>query len=223
MVHKLYKPYARPLARVVTGLPISWEPTLATAKHENFARMAAWSPCSRFIAVGFLTSIEIRDAVTLGRLHTFTHPRLELGQKFSFSPDSRSLTQFSHGHGLTTWDLQTGGRISVIPDTSSWYISSAYSMDGKVVAAAGLSSLGNSTFTVISTYNLLSGTRIYTYTSEEHIVAPIWTRGEFLRFATETTVHHNTGDQVYFETRAGRDRVFACPGRHWFRRMCLSS
>ena len=54
-----------------------------------------------------------------------------------------------------------------------------------MVAAAGFSNLDNSTVTVISTYNLLSGTHIYSHrVSEERIVASIWTHGEFLRFVT---------------------------------------
>ena len=189
MVRKLYKSYARPLVRVVTGSPISWEPTVATMKHSGNVLTAAWSPCSRFIAVGFFTRIEILDAVTLERLHTFTHPMMEKTRWFSFSPDSRSLTQFSRDNcRLTTWDLQTGGQISATPSapntSSSQFFSSAYSVDGKAVAVVGYRYSGNSKFTVISTYNLLSGTHICSRVPEGRIVASIWTHGEFLRFIT---------------------------------------
>jgi len=189
IVRRLYEPYAHPLVRVMHGLPISWEHIVGTVKHSDLVWTAAWSPCSGFIAVGFSTRIEILDAVTLQQLHTFTHPRQEGSRWLSFSPDSRSFTQFSRGeYRLTTWDLQTGGRISVVPSTPNTsflrYLSSAYSMDGKVVAVAH-SDPENSTVTVISTYNILSGTHIYSHrVSEEHIVASIWTQGEFLRFAT---------------------------------------
>ena len=74
MVWKLYKQYVDPLAKVVCGLPISWGPNFATVKHSGFVRMAAWSSCSRFIAVDLFESIEVLDAVTLERLHTFAHP-----------------------------------------------------------------------------------------------------------------------------------------------------
>ena len=153
-----------------------------------------WSSCSRFIAVALLATIEILDAVTLERLHTFTYPQTETTLWLSFSPDSRSLTQF-RDYGPTTWDLQTGGRISVIPSPLNIsrlpYISSTYSIDGKMVAAAYPETVCNfpddnfSTPSGISTYNLLSGTLIYSHdVSKGHIVASIWTHGEFLRFAT---------------------------------------
>jgi len=192
IVHELHKPYVRPLSRVVYGLPISWEPVVATVRHRWPVTNAAWSPCSRFIAVALFAMIEILDAVTLERLHTFTHPSTERTGWLSFSPDSRSLTQF-HDYGLTTWDLQTGGRISVIPLPSnishSQYFSSTYSMDGKMVAVAYRDTVYNdnsvSTSNGISTYNLLSGTQIYSHdVSKGRIVASIWTHGEFLRFAT---------------------------------------
>ena len=156
-------------------------------KHSDSVRMAAWSSCSRFIAVDLFKSIEVLDAVTLERLHTFAHPESETGW-LSFSPDSRSLTLIDGpgGNGSTTWDLQTGGLISAISSTPnaplSSYFSSTYSMDGKIVAVARRDSKSNAV--TISTYNLPSGTHIYSHTPEGHIVAQIWTHGEFLRFAT---------------------------------------
>jgi len=189
IIRKLYKSYARPLARVVHGLPIAWEQIIASVKHGDIVLTAAWSPCSRFFAVGLPRRIEILDAVTLERLHTFMHPQPEQSQWLSFSPDSRSLTQFSRGdYSLTTWDLQTGGRISTIPSTpntpSLRYFSSTYSMDGKVVAAAAFID-PHIAVTVISTCDLFSGTHIYSHrVSEGRILASIWTHGEFLRFVT---------------------------------------
>ena len=149
---------------------------------------AAWSPCSRFIAVGLSKTIEILDGVTLERLHTFPHSWIQEIGWLSFSPDSRLLTLFSDSdYRLITWDLQTGGRIRSIPSasnmSSSFYLSSAYSMDGKIVAVAYIDF--DAAVVGISTYNLLSGTHIYSHRdSERPIVAPIWTHGEYLRFAT---------------------------------------
>jgi hypothetical protein len=192
-VYELYKSYARPLVRVVQGLPTSWESIPTTVRHHNPENEAAvWSPCGRFVAVAQAETIEILDAVTLVRLRTFTHTPAEKTRWLSFSPGSYSLTQFSHGDNLlTTWDLQTGGRISVIPSTpdtsSSRYFSSAYSVDGKVIAVAYIDSgsTTDTTVTGISTYNLLSGIHIYSHpVSEGRIVAPIWTHGECLRFVT---------------------------------------
>ena len=155
-VRKLYEPYAYPLARVVQGTPISWEPVVATVTHHSYIRSAVWSPCSRYIAVSLddPPTIEILDAVTLERLHAF-EPRSACGW-LSFSPDSRLLTQSSDDHQeVTTWDLQTGGRISTIPPTShirSECFSSTYSTDGKMIAVAYKDR--ESRDTVIFTYNI---------------------------------------------------------------------
>ena len=187
MVWKLYKQYIHPLARVVRGVPISWGPNFATAEYDDEVQTVAWSSCSRFIAVGLYKSTEVLDGVTLERLHTFTHPFGEVGP-LSFSPDSRSLTRIDgRDNGFTTWDLQTGGLIGatpLIPDTMA--LLSAYSMDGKALAVAGCRISGEIIdVNVVSTYNLISGTDIYSHhVSKGETVVQIWTHGEFLRFAT---------------------------------------
>jgi len=173
----------------VRGLPISWGPNFATTEHSDFIQTVAWSSCSRFIAVSLCDGAEVLDPVTLERLHTFTHPDSETGW-LSFSPDSCSLTHIGDiDNVFTTWDLQTGGRISVIPsipNTSfSKFLSSTYSMDGKALAVAGFGSSGEPSDAVISIYNLISETHIYSHrVSEGRLIAQIWTHGEFLRFAT---------------------------------------
>ena len=188
-IRKLYEPYAHPLARVVQGIPISWEPAVATVDHRRDISALTWSPCSRYITVSHddPPTIKILDAATLEQLHTFK-PR-SAGRWLSISSESRLLTQFSRDHEVTTWDLQTGGRISTIPPTSHMgpnYFSSTYSIDGKMVAVAYLDPHNGSASTGISTYNLLSGTHMYSHhiLEEERVVASIWTHGECLRFVT---------------------------------------
>ena len=188
IVRRLHKSYIRSSARVVHGLPISWEPNIAGVKHGGSVEKAVWSPCGKLIAIGLSKTIEILDAVTLERLHTFTHPRAVETLFLSLSSGSRSLTWFGHGdYELITWDLQTGGRISSIPSapnrSSLLYFSSTYSMDNKVIAVAYKNS--DDTVTGISTCNLLSGILLYSLGfREERVVAPIWTQGGFLRFVT---------------------------------------
>jgi len=195
MVYKLYKQYAHPLARVVCGLPISWKLNFATTRHPSPSIQGvqgfAWSSCSKFIAVGLRESTEVLDAVTLERLHNFTHPEFssETGW-LGFSPDDRSLTRIHHrGKGSTTWDLKTGGRISALPSLLStpslWAVSSICPMDGNTVAVAEYHRSGHSGSTTISIYNLISGTHADSHNfPERRTVVQIWTRGEFLRFAT---------------------------------------
>jgi len=193
IVRKLYKQYIHPLARVVRGLPISWGPNFATVT-DHLVVTAVWSSCSRFIAVERHENTEVLDGVTLERLHTFKHPWSEDGRS-SLSPDGRSLTWRDGDDGPTTWDLQTGGQISATPlalgrpprayypYAHRLYFSSVHSMDGKIVAFA-YRDFGNDAVTGISTYNLISGTCIYSHhASEGRIIAPIWTHGKFLRFA----------------------------------------
>ena len=146
----------------------------------------AWSSCSRFIAVGLDGVTEILDGATLERLHTFPHPSGGMVRLLSFSSDSRSLMRLSDGDNkLTTWDLQTGGRISVIPSTPNTplYHSSVCSMDGEMVAVAHTPFNSSPVVTGISIYNLVSRTHTYSRV-EGRIVASIWTHGKFLRFVT---------------------------------------
>ena len=149
---------------------------------------AEWSPCSRYIAVVWLFA-EVRtiDAVTLQQLHRFlTH--YDGPPCLSFSPDSHQLTQVS-GHGqLTSWDLQTGGLVSTIPlephISDRGRFSSTRSLDGNVVALAHLD-WDDPTHTAISTYDLLSKRYMTTFSiSGSQIVAPLWTHGDSLQFAT---------------------------------------
>ena len=191
IVHKLYQQYTRPLASIVRGSQISWGPIVAATKQHAPITSVAWSPCSRLIAVGHSNpgAIEILDAVTLERLNTFHTPswlRLSSIQRLGFSLDNRLLTLFDGQEILFSWNIRTGcsaGNI-ILPlrtgVTPRKCVSSAHSMDGKMVAAA----YGGPEYT-ICTYNLLSETQIYSYrVSGERIVVPVWTHGESLRFVT---------------------------------------
>ena len=150
---------------------------------------ATWSPCCRFIAISRLkpATVEIMDAVTLERLTVFKPAQNgTFYQWLSFSPDGRLLTLFDHEWGLASWDIQTGGLAGTIPldpdIPPSYFLSSTYSLDGKVVAVAHRD-LGKTT-SAISTYDLHSGAHTYSHhVSEGRIVAPIWTHGECLQFA----------------------------------------
>ena len=183
MVYRVYKRYARPLARVVHGLQTSWDPVVATVYDERFGYGAVWSPCNTFIAVAKLRAVEIRDAMTLNLLFNFESALHT--SALSFSPDSRFLTQFDP-ETMVTWDLQTG--VSVITASPEELVtkrqdsSPAYSKDGKMLAAEYINTNYKDTF--IITHNF-STTHTHSYrVSEGHPISPPWTHGEFLRFAT---------------------------------------
>ena len=184
IIRELYERYACPLARVVQGLPISWEPVLATGFHEDLKGVVAWSPCSKFIAVVKSTTVEILDAATLERLNAFKSLQGSTYDQLGFSQDSRTLTQFNQ-EKLISWDLQTGVPVGTVfskgPDTRFAASSFVFSVDGKVLAVV----IASPASPHIATYDLLSGTnRHFYWPPEGRIATPIWLHGEFLRFVT---------------------------------------
>ena len=174
--------------RVVQGSPISWEPSVATAHDPSFVWLAVWSPCSKLIAAVWGSKpkdIKILDAVTLEKLSILESQ--DDPSALSFSPDSYLLTQFSHGGKLTNWDLQTGGLVGAIlpePDIDyGTYISSTYSPDGKMIAAAYWNN--SSSTGIIFIYNLLSTTFIHSHqVSDGCIIPTLQTHGECVQFTT---------------------------------------
>ena len=182
-VCKIYSQYAHPLARVVHGLPTSWDPVVATIYNERSPYKAAWSPCNRFTAVAKSEAVDICDAATLNPLSTFRSPPDTKIQALSFSPDGHFLAQFNVGD-FVTWDLQTGGSVGIIfPEglhTRHLNFSSTYSVDGKMIAVVYRGH--RSTF--IATHNLSTAHAHLYEDPDECIIPPIWTHGEFLQFAT---------------------------------------
>ena len=169
--------------RVVQGLPISWEPTVATAYHPGQLHAAVWSPCSRLIATIWVATeeIEIWDATTLAQLSILGTPSRG-NEWLSFSPDG-CLLVCGNGRQLTIWDLQTGCLLGTISHTeksveSQWW-GTACSMDGKMFAV-----VHQGFITTISTHNLLSRTPIYTHRVSDGYVIATWTHGEYLQFTT---------------------------------------
>ena len=183
MVYEIYKQYARPLARVVHGLQTSWDAVVAAVYDEHFSGVVAWSPCNRFIAVTKSGVVQIRDAITLNLIGNFESPSDT--SALSFSPDSRFLTRF-HRRTMVTWDLQTG--VSVITASPEELLakgrgsSPAYSMDGKMLAGEYFHLNYEKTFIITHDF---STTHTHAHrVSEGRMVSPLWTHGEFLRFAT---------------------------------------
>ena len=198
IIRELYKQYARPMVRVVRGLPSSWDPTAATLYSENAPFEAVWSPCNRVVATVDRKSVEILDAATLSRLDTFAIPSQYLDYENwwpSLSPDGHRLTLIGREQ-LISWDLQTGGPLGAIPSVLGGEdlaaFSSTYSEDGKVVAVAysvpNSSGIRRSAFNFydafICTYDL-SGTEAGCHCAPKgRIIEPIWTHGKCIRFVT---------------------------------------
>ena len=182
MVNEIYGCYGRPLVKVVHG-ETSWNPIIATTHFEDLGGVTAWSPCNRFIAVGRREVVEIRDAATLMLLNTLKSSTDK--DILRFSPDSRLLTEIEYKkRTVVTWDLQTGSSVyTTLPDLEDvdHRISSTYSTDGKMLAVAYSDIFDQVT---LATHEL-STTRTHLYRVPEGLLlSPIWTHGEFLRFAT---------------------------------------
>ncbi|KAF9646358.1 hypothetical protein BDM02DRAFT_3188908 [Thelephora ganbajun] len=188
IVRTLYEPHARPLTRIVHGLPNSWESSIATTTFPSLIDTAVWSPCSRFIAIswsGFPTTIEVLDAVTLERVTTL-HSPVDGTAGLFFSPNTRLLTQCGrHPSKCISWDLQTGGLVSAITAKESFRsfvpcFSATYSACGTMFATFCHSNLTPT----ISIYNVISGTHIHSRSVDKQSLNEVWTHGECLRFVT---------------------------------------
>jgi len=204
LVRGLYESHTCPLARIVHGLPTSWDQSTATVWFVNNVDAAAWSPCSRFVAIsrgGHPPTVEILDAATLARLTILDFPTGDLGSghQLIFSPDGRLLTWFGSVPGerarwdLISWDLQTGVLASAISaEEGRHYNPITYSLCGTMFGVLIYSSNNPVIYSfddaTIHTYNALSGTRICSHPVIKVLVGGgIWTHGERIRFATKTS------------------------------------
>jgi len=182
LVQRLYGSQASPLVRIVQGVSTSWDPSAANRRFPNRVTVAAWSPCSRFIATAFRESCDVvvLDAMTLEKLHTMYPQDQGISwTKFIFSPDSHLLTGYSYDPGsIISWDLQTGGLISNI-STHGTYACSSMTYSGCGTMLGGLFG-----WEIIIIYNVLSGAQIFSHLVNESVINTIWTHGKNLQFAT---------------------------------------
>ena len=99
IVRKMYSQQIHsPVARVVTGIPTSWDSCTASAGGYRFSAMA-WSPCGQFIATGGQDqgSVQVLDSITLGRVSVLNPPSNFSDRSLAyptFSPDGCQLACF---------------------------------------------------------------------------------------------------------------------------------
>ena len=195
MVRKLYESHARPFARVVHGLPMSWDGTTAAAIRPSGISVAAWSPCDRFIAIIWdgTMKVEVLDSATLQRLQTpeppQPRPTFTSHSVLAFSPDSRILTCSGANTMdlelfVISWDLQTGDMASVIRQQGSPYLtepsSITYLADGKTVGVHCRCPRYN----FILVFDVASGVFMHSHSPVDSSTCGTWIHGESLRFAT---------------------------------------
>jgi len=178
---------------------MSWDPVIVATKNLGIIYRAAWSPCSRFIAIDgswFMTEVQILDAVTLRRVKSLT--RLPgFTRLLSFSAEGHSLIRGGgEPEDFISWDLQTGVLVSTIsPEQgerechhpSGFFrhlekgaVSITYSGCGTMFGV--LSKRHDAT--AIITYNLLLGRSVGSYPVKGPVADVIWTYNKSIRFAT---------------------------------------
>ena len=179
----IYGPqFSCPLARVVHGVPSSWDSSIATRKFPDSIQAAVWSPCSKFIAISwwYFTGIVILDAVTLEQLYTMYPQSKEISWGYIvFSPDNCVLTGSSvMGSCIISWDLQTGGQISSINTARSDHCKSiVYSESGSIIGVLFVKD-------TITIYDVPSGMERFSHKTQQSSIEAIWAYGEYLQFAT---------------------------------------
>ena len=200
IVWKLYKQYARPLIKIVQGAPTS---NAAAKTHTSKIEEAVWSPCNRYIAIAPEDTgvVDLLDSTTLQHLQTLESLQdvPTQGKQLAFSPDSCMLSCSSGGiryQPLVTvsWDLQTGGIISVIrheePDFGNFMEFSAplvYSADGKMLGFSHLYAQNSHDKIInISMFDVSTGILLLSHSFDTQIIflRNIWVHGESLRFTT---------------------------------------
>jgi len=183
---------------------MSWDPVIVAVTSPPTCRYIAWSPCSRFIAVGpgsCTTETRILDAATLKRVKSLSSQK-SLTQSLNFSPGGRLLARLSRSPAmLTIWDLQTGVLASIIspeqvererhyPEGSSYH--PEQEEDPQVIASITYSRC-ETMFGVlfrcgdiadIITYGVLSSTSIGRCSVKMPFANVIWTHNKHIRFAT---------------------------------------
>ena len=216
IVRKLYEQDSHHFARIVQGIPSSWDSSIASTKRPSGIGAIAWSPCGRLIAIAWADStIEVLGPVTLERLYTMRSPP---GTRvLEFSPDSRlllccGLSVDAVTNYIVSWDVQTGSMVEVgrseaqAKGCPSAVTSSA---DGQMIGVLYLEPTTPGRFT-ICVYDLHSSECVSSH-SFEGLFAGIWSRGAFLGVAailpTENTLmvqelalspgHTNREDTLY--------------------------
>ena len=180
MICRLYGKYAHPLARIVQGIPMSWDSAIVSMKPPSKIMLVVCSPCGRFLAVCSYSNIQIVDALTLKELKSLV-PQWSYISLATFSAEGHLLLCIGGQSDCMIWDLQTGIQIqyyhhSKLPDE---FISSITCSGCERMF--GVLSWGGGT-TYITTY-AISGVFMHLHKIEGS-VNQIWTHGEYIRFAT---------------------------------------
>ena len=165
----------------VVGTPDSWDQTIAISGKDNYNGPCTWSPCGQFVAAHTGEATEIRDQLTLEPIAilqpTETIPHLT--GLLAYSPDGRSIACASDT-AIIIWDIQTGGVAKEIKCNTNT-ISLVWSSDGQTLGA--IRPKDRMTF-VVHTYNVSSGTTLFSGTFWSRGDPQLWMYEESFRITT---------------------------------------
>jgi len=185
--HYHCQPFHSSTPMVVCGLPRSWDQAMAiSGKYGS----CTWSPCGQSFSARTLTSVEVRDALTLEK-----HSNLQLTNPYSTGErilDTEPLNRLAYsldGHSLagcfgptiTIWDIQTGGVIKDIGAINDLPEQLVWSLDGTIIGAIFLAKEG--TWDVCA-YDVASGAKVSTNTLLSFLEPYLWPHGNSLQAFT---------------------------------------
>ena len=182
---------------------MTWDPDIAATSFPFRIGPVVWSPCNNFIAIGAhdIMRVDILDSATLQRLQTLESPRGMRGTpiRLIFPLDMKMLTWLGRADDdpssgwvdasnsfIISWDLQTGGVVSIIKVREGLAVAGiAFSTRRKMVAVLCPPSPREYRpgFT-IAIYNVVSGVYMHNAYHSTTPLCDIWTHGESLRMAT---------------------------------------
>ena len=181
-VRKLYHHrYLDAFPNVLVGIPHSWDSSVAISNTYHTSRpSAAWSPCGQFVAIRTGKSVEIRDALTFGRLFTLqpVGPTSQLTGAPAYSPDGRSLA-CAFDTTITIWDIQTGGDAQSIQRSETADVSPVWSLNGNMIGTIVWE--GATCDLTVRRYNVASGEAFHPVVLKSQVGSHLWAHGKSFR------------------------------------------
>ena len=185
IVRKLYyHQRLTPFPRVATGIPDSWDPSIAVSG-VDYSRESSitWSPCGRFVATQTKEVVETRDALTFELTSTLqpAQPTSRLKGALVYSPGGRFLACASNAT-IIVWDIQTGGVAKEIQHNEAIVNSMVWSLDGRLIGTIGWGQEGIGGLAV--QYDVASGTALPPIVLRSQDNPHLWAHDKSFRIMT---------------------------------------
>ena len=184
-----YYQQPNPSARVVIGIPDSWEAKTSVSASHSYYLSSTWSPCGQSIAAVTEGAVRVWDSLSLKPLSTLqsTKAATRFRCGLAFSPDGYSLAGCSDV-GIIIWDIQTGGVIKEVGcGVTGSGLELVWALDGKSIGA--ISPMVSETLTM-HIYDIAAGTILSSVTLQSRDKPYVWAYDKTFQIATTTTWDH---------------------------------